>query len=135
MLTVKLPTAYLPNIAYFACLEQSGKVFIEAHEHYVKQSYRNRTYILTANGVIRLTIPVIHHGKVPIQVLEIDYRQRWQLQQGHRGLGEHGRLASLHPATSHIPESANKIQPKYHQIQPKKHHIQSKLNQIQLKYH
>lgn len=78
--SILLPTAYIPNIAYFASLMQATEAWIEGSEHYVKQSYRNRSYILTANGVIRLSIPVLHHGKVPIQELEIDHRKHWQRQ-------------------------------------------------------
>ncbi len=77
---VLLPTAYLPNLQYMACIVNADEAWIEGCENYVKQSYRNRSYILTANGVIRLTVPVIHHGKVPIRELEIDYRQNWPVQ-------------------------------------------------------
>ena len=55
-----LSTAYAPPISYFAKLyEYQGKAIgLEAQEHYLKQSYRNRCRILSPNGVQALTIPV-----------------------------------------------------------------------------
>ena len=44
-----LPAAYLPSIEYCAHWAQERCV-IDAHEHFVKRSERNRTRILTANG-------------------------------------------------------------------------------------
>lgn len=57
-----------------------GEVRLEAHEHYQKQSYRNRCYVLTANKVDALTVPVqqgTHHQ--PIRDLRIDTSQAWQM--------------------------------------------------------
>ena len=51
---------------------------IEAHEHFVKQSYRNRSHILTANGADSLIVPVVHSGgKMPVREVKIDYSQPW----------------------------------------------------------
>jgi WbqC-like protein family len=69
---------YLPNISYFACLLKYPPVQIEAQEHFVKQTYRNRCQILTANGIDTLIVPVIHTGKkMLIQEVKIDYSQNW----------------------------------------------------------
>jgi hypothetical protein len=54
-----LTTAYLPGIYYFALLSFYDEVFIEAKETYAKQTFRNRCEILSGNGVLRLTIPVV----------------------------------------------------------------------------
>ncbi|WP_460880799.1 WbqC family protein [Pontibacter rugosus] len=54
---------------------------LEAHENYIKQSYRNRCHVLTAQGVQPLSVPVIKgnsSAKIPIQEIEIDYSQKWQ---------------------------------------------------------
>lgn len=74
-----LSTAYLPPIQYITKLFD-GDIFIERHEHYIKQSYRNRCNILAANGVIPLTIPIVkrHNEKMPIGEVEIDYELPWQ---------------------------------------------------------
>jgi len=77
---VILSTAYLPPIQYFAWLLHSNSVFIEQHENYVKQTYRNRCTILSANGPIHLTIPTAKKSgeKVPIRDVEIEYSTPWQ---------------------------------------------------------
>lgn len=70
---------YLPCVDYIAGLMQFDRVWLEAHEHYQKQSYRNRCYVLTANKVDVLTVPVqrgTHH--LPIRELRIDNGQAWQ---------------------------------------------------------
>lgn len=51
--------AYLPPIAWFQHALQCENIFIEAHENYNKQSYRNRCKILSANGVLDLSVPII----------------------------------------------------------------------------
>jgi hypothetical protein len=69
---------YLPNITYFSSLLKYGEIWIEAHEYYQKQSYRNRCQILTSNGKIDLTVPIVHTGnKVLIRDVQIDYSQNW----------------------------------------------------------
>lgn len=62
-------------------MEQSNAVEIESCEHFVKQTYRNRCRILTANGVENLIVPVIHSDlKIPIRDARIDYSQNWPKQ-------------------------------------------------------
>ncbi len=78
---------YLPSIAYFSSLCSVEKIIIEKHEHFVKQSYRNRCHILTVQGVERLVIPLTsksarmnrsdRHGKVLITDVRIDCTQKW----------------------------------------------------------
>lgn len=52
------PTTYFGSIAYFSELAKYEKVIIEGHEHFPKQTYRNRCDILGANGILSLSIPV-----------------------------------------------------------------------------
>ncbi|MFC6997782.1 WbqC family protein [Rufibacter roseus] len=69
---------YLPSIFYFQKAFEADELIFEAHEHYQKQSYRNRCHILTAQGVLPLTVPVLKgNSKTIITELEIDYTQRW----------------------------------------------------------
>ena len=71
---------YFPCVSYFKLLSAYEKVFLEAEEHFIKQTYRNRTYILTSNKIDRLSIPIIHEDKKkPIRLLSIDYKLKWQL--------------------------------------------------------
>ncbi len=59
-------------------LAHSKRIIIERHEHYVKQSYRNRFQILGANGVQQLTIPITgKHSHVAITDVRIDCSQKW----------------------------------------------------------
>jgi WbqC-like protein family len=68
----------LPSLEYFACLLKYSEVALEAHEHFVKQTYRNRCHILTANGMDTLIVPVIHTApKMLIREVKIDYSQSW----------------------------------------------------------
>ncbi|MDR0976570.1 MAG: WbqC family protein [Prevotellaceae bacterium] len=57
--TVWLSTAYLAPIHYYAKLAAAEHVFVEQHDHYVKQSYRNRCLIAAPQGVQALTVPVV----------------------------------------------------------------------------
>lgn len=69
---------YLPCIDYVSGLLRTKRVRLEANEQYQKQSYRNRCYVLTANKVDVLTVPVLrgtHHQ--PIRDLRIDNEQAW----------------------------------------------------------
>jgi hypothetical protein len=69
---------YLPSIAYFSALQSSTEIVVEKHEHYVKQTYRNRCYINAAHGREALIIPLTSkHGKVLITDVRIDYGQKW----------------------------------------------------------
>ncbi|MEJ7658202.1 MAG: WbqC family protein [Hymenobacter sp.] len=42
---------YLPSIAFFQQVLAADALLLDAHEHYRKQTYRNRCLILTAQGV------------------------------------------------------------------------------------
>ncbi|MCF8463258.1 MAG: WbqC family protein [Flavobacteriales bacterium] len=68
---VLLPIGYFPPISYFAYLVQNEVTF-EKHEHFVKQSLRNRCTIMGANGPLNLLVPktksdvrlTINHSKI-----------------------------------------------------------------------
>ncbi|MBO3272506.1 WbqC family protein [Hymenobacter defluvii] len=71
---------YNPPIAFFAELVGQDTLLLEAHDHYRKQTYRNRCLILTAQGVKPLTVPVVDGNrseKIATSAIEIDYRQNW----------------------------------------------------------
>lgn len=73
-----LPIAYFPPISWFKVLLK-GNAVIEQHENYVKQTIRNRCQIATANGVLRLSIPVVKAEKTT-DVL-IASHDNWQQKQ------------------------------------------------------
>ena len=60
MSAILFSTAYLPNVNYLSQLIQHDTIIIEKHEHFVKQTYRNRCDIVTANGKLSLSIPLIN---------------------------------------------------------------------------
>jgi hypothetical protein len=73
-----LDLQYLPCLEYFACLISYENVLIEAHEHFQKQSYRNRCHILTASKVATLSVPVLKsNSKQLIRDVQVDYSQKW----------------------------------------------------------
>jgi len=73
-------TAYLPPIAYLLAFLRADNVYVEYHENFIKQTYRNRCVIPTANGLLPLTIPIKKGGlhNCPISKIQIDYTQPWQ---------------------------------------------------------
>ena len=80
-MNVLLSTAYWPNLHYFYYVFNYGNILIEKHEHYQKQSFKNRTQILTANGVLNLSVPVINgNSKQIITDVEISYKENRQKQ-------------------------------------------------------
>jgi len=70
---------YLPSLEYLSLLIQSDHVEFEVMENFPKQTFRNRTYILGANGKECLTVPTIHNSgqKVLTRDIAIDYHQDW----------------------------------------------------------
>lgn len=79
---ILLSTAYWPSLAYLKRVVKADAVVIEQHEHYSKQTYRNRCAILSANGLLRLSIPIqkISGTKQAVHAVEICYREKWQHQ-------------------------------------------------------
>jgi len=75
-----ISTAYLGPIEYFAAIIKQNEITIDAGEHYIKQTYRNRCEIYAASGKLSLTIPVIkvngNHTK--IKDIRIAYSEQWQ---------------------------------------------------------
>ncbi len=75
--TALIELHYFPCIAWFAQLLRFDTIMLETQESFLKQSYRNRCYIQTANKVTALSVPVKGSSKQPISEIEIDYSQRW----------------------------------------------------------
>lgn len=76
-----LPSAYMPSVEYVARLLREDYV-IDLGENYVKRSQRNRAAILSANGVMELTVNVANANRMrqPMRDVRIDYSKRWQHQ-------------------------------------------------------
>lgn len=78
---VILPSAYMPSVEYVARLLREECV-IDLGENYVKRSERNRASILSANGVMQLTVHVenANRPRQRMRDVKIDYSKRWQHQ-------------------------------------------------------
>ncbi|QSE99300.1 WbqC family protein [Fulvivirga lutea] len=76
--SVLIESQYLPPIEFFCLIKQYESLHLEVHENFQKQTYRNRCYILGANNVQCLTIPVVKaNSKQSIGDLKIDYSRPW----------------------------------------------------------
>jgi len=74
-----LPTAYFPSIEYIQAIVQAETIEIEVHESFPKQTFRNRTRILSANGILPLTVPVCQYANHEItKNIKISYHENWQ---------------------------------------------------------
>ena len=80
---VYLSTAYLAPVQYYCKLLAYRDARLESHEHFLKQTYRNRCVIASANGPLTLTVPV-EKGDA-LKCLTKDIR-----------ISEHGRWRHLH---------------------------------------
>ena len=70
--------AYFPPIDYLLEMKNADHVLIEVHENYQKQTYRNRSTILTSNGLHDLIIPVIRNSVKQVKDIQIDNSVAWQ---------------------------------------------------------
>ena len=78
MSSILIEAQYLPPIAYFAAIQPASILILEKHEHFQKQTYRNRCYILSSQGKEMLILPLTSkHGNVSIADIKIDYSQKW----------------------------------------------------------
>ncbi|WP_353123800.1 WbqC family protein [Dysgonomonas capnocytophagoides] len=79
-MSIILSTAYLAPVEYYSKLFSGEDILIEQHENYIKQSYRNRCSILSANGVMPLSIPIESAGgkKCPIRDVCIADHGNWR---------------------------------------------------------
>ena len=81
MSAVLLSTAYLPNLQYLSQVINADTVVLEKHENFIKQSYRNRCEIMSSNGKLSLSIPLVKQAdKELISEKKISYAENWQQQ-------------------------------------------------------
>ena len=74
-----LSSVYCGSIEYYSVLNNAEEVLIDSHEHYAKQTYRNRCEIYGANGKLNLTIPLVRRGKrVAVHDAQIENDFGWR---------------------------------------------------------
>ena len=105
---ILLSTAYLGNVQYYSKLLSEHQIVIDVYESFMKQSYRSRTEIMTANGPITMSVPVLRpHGvKVMSRDVEIDYSKQWQASHWHS-------IISAYRKTPYFEEYAPNFEPFY----------------------
>lgn len=74
---------YLPPVSHIMAMASAGEVCVEQYDNYLKQTYRNRCVIATADGTQTLTIPVVKSDE-PKQLMR-DVR-----------ISDHGNWRHLH---------------------------------------
>jgi hypothetical protein len=77
--TILFPLSMVPPCGLFVALAKGYDVLFDGHEHYIKQTIRNRYHILGPNGVQALTINVVGQNgqKIPTAEIGIDYEKDW----------------------------------------------------------
>lgn len=80
MSTVYLSSAYLAPVEYYSKLLAFDKAMVEQHDHYVKQTYRNRCTIAAPDGPLTLSIPVVNPGtrKCRMRDVRISSHGNWR---------------------------------------------------------
>jgi hypothetical protein len=78
--TVFLSTAYLAPVEYYLQMNTHPQVIIERHCNYIKQTYRNRCIIASANGLQTLSIPIVKPDspKCPTKDIRIAEHGNWR---------------------------------------------------------
>ena len=80
MKTAYLSSAYLAPVEYYTKLLAYDKIFIEQHDHYMKQTYRNRCTITGPDGELALSIPTVKPDtpKCPMKDIRISDHGNWR---------------------------------------------------------
>lgn len=66
MNTAILSSTYFGPVQWYQKLYRYDSVLIENHDSFIKQTYRNRCVIATANGPLALTVPVERNGELRV---------------------------------------------------------------------
>jgi len=74
------PTTYFGSVVYYQNLVRQSEILIETKEHFPKQSYRNRCDILSADGILSLSIPVKkpNGSKTPTDEVQLANNENWR---------------------------------------------------------
>ena len=80
-MSIILPTSYFGSIAYFRELSEHNNVLIEAKENFPKQTYRNRCELVSADGIISLSIPTkrIKGSKTKTEDIILSDDENWRI--------------------------------------------------------
>ncbi len=70
---------YFGDISFYSKLKNAEFPVIDIGEFFVKQTQRNRTIILTANGLMKLSVPLLKgkNQKMPMHFVRVCYDSNW----------------------------------------------------------
>ncbi|NUM51320.1 MAG: WbqC family protein [Flavobacteriales bacterium] len=78
--TIILPSAYFGSLEYWKLMASENPVLIDGYEPFRKQTLRNRTHILTPNGIQILSVPLQHRkNNTRLKDIKICYAENWQI--------------------------------------------------------
>ena len=74
------PLHYFPCIKAFVVMIQQPTLLFDLSLPFKRSTFRNRTIIVGANGIIHLSVPIIGGRSVKLSYrdIEIDYKSEWQ---------------------------------------------------------
>ncbi|MBQ7471760.1 MAG: WbqC family protein [Prevotella sp.] len=75
---VLLSSTYFGPVQWYQKLHRAETVYIERHESFIKQTYRNRCVIATANGTQALTVPVERGETTLMKDIRISDHGNWR---------------------------------------------------------
>jgi hypothetical protein len=72
-------TSYFPPAIQYSEYLKADEILIEGFEHFPKQTFRNRSYIMTANGIFMLSIPLENRKNHQYtKDIKISHAEDWQ---------------------------------------------------------
>lgn len=78
---ITIESQYFPSLEFFSLIKNEKNILLDTHEHFEKQTFRNRCYILAADKPLPLSIPLLGvNKKIKTKDIKIDYIQKWQNQ-------------------------------------------------------
>jgi hypothetical protein len=82
MMTLITDIQYFPSVVLYKILYKYSNIIFNQYDWHKKTSFRNRTRIAGANGIIGLSIPLIYgrDQKRPASEVRIDNSKKWQSQ-------------------------------------------------------
>lgn len=69
---------YLGSLEFFVLLYKYKEVTLEVNQHFTKQTYKNRCYILSSQGKLPLSIPVKFNNRTILKDVKIESNHKWQ---------------------------------------------------------
>jgi hypothetical protein len=84
-----------PSITWWAFVVQAESICWDLAEHFEKMTYRNRYYLATANGLLKLSIP-LQKGRDQRALMKdviISYDENWQMQHWRTIVSAYNRSA------------------------------------------